>query len=486
MGDVMRILYRGRRFVAAAAVLIAAMACGALSPAIAQPQVIVVSGADKHAGEFIIPVNKSQVLRLDVPLKDLLIGNAEIADVLALTDRTIYLLGKSIGSTSLTLYGRDKELIAVMDIVVTYDIDGIKTKLFETLPEEDIEVRAVGSSIMLSGIVSSSSRISDIMKITSNFTGGEGNITNLMTVQGSQQVMLQVRFTEVSRGLGRDIDANFAILGDDFNLISGLDNVVSDFVTTGSAVGVVNKNLGGGFSLSLFFNALESKGAARTLAEPNLIALSGETASFLAGGEFPVPVNQDDGDGITIEFKEFGISLAFTPTVLADGLINIVLALEESSIDNTITAAQQTVGSSFNIVPGLVTRRANTTVELRDGQSFVIAGLLRDDYNDTVSQFPFLGDLPVLGALFRSADFARAESELMILITPRLVQPVAAGSLAAVGDNYLRPSDVDLFLFGRVEAPGSGMPLQVGAVGSNALAAQSAGGIDGAYGHIIK
>jgi pilus assembly protein CpaC len=446
-----------------------------VDPAAAQPQVIVVSGQDRHAGEFIIPINKSQVLRLDVPLKDLLVGNAEIADVLALTDRSVYVLGKSIGSTSLTLYGADKQLIAVLDLVVSYDVDGLKAKLFEVMPEENIEVRVAAGSLMLSGVVSGSSQLSHAMNIASRYAGGDENITNLLSVQGSQQVMLQVRFAEVLRGFSRDIDFNFNIFGDDWGLFSGSVNPNA----FGSAGTIGDVSLGGGTSLNLFFDALEGKGHSRTLAEPNLTALSGDTASFLAGGEFPIPVPQDD-NVVTIEFKEFGISLAFTPTVLGDGLINLVVDIEESQIDRTRTPA---IVEGF-VVPSLLTRRADTTVEVRDGQAFAIAGLLRNDFADTISQFPGLGDLPVLGALFRSTDFERQESELVILVTPRLVQPSPAGTLSTPADTFIPPTDTDLFLFGRLEAPGSGMGTGV----SNAAAfeAQSAGGIDGAYGHIVK
>jgi pilus assembly protein CpaC len=462
------------------AVAVALVVAGAfglvVDPAAAQPQVIVVSGQDRHAGEFIIPINKSQVLRLDVPLKDLLVGNAEIADVLALTDRSVYVLGKSIGSTSLTLYGADKQLIAVLDLVVSYDIDGLKAKLFEVMPEENIEVRVAGGSLMLSGIVSGSSQLSHAMDIASRYAGGDGNITNLLSVQGSQQVMLQVRFAEVQRGFSRDIDFNFNILNDDFFFLSG--SAAPSAQAFGNA-GTIDTSLGGGTRMDLFFDALEGKGHARTLAEPNLTALSGDTASFLAGGEFPIPVPQDDSV-VTIEFKEFGISLAFTPTVLGDGLINLSVSIEESAIDQTRTPA---IIEGF-IIPSLLTRRADTTVEVRDGQSFAIAGLLKNDFTDTISQFPGLGDLPVVGALFRSTGFNRQETELVILVTPRLVQPSPAGALTTPADTFIPPTDTDLFLFGRMEAPGSGMGTNVS--NASAFEAQSAGGIDGAYGHIVK
>ncbi len=243
----------------------------------------------------------------------------------------------------------------------------------------------------------------------------------------------------------------------------------------------------------------------KTLAEPNLIALSGDTASFLAGGEFPIPVEEDDS--ITIEFREFGVSLSFTPTVLEDDLINLILTTEVSAIDQSLTSLVAGVG-----VPGLATNRTTTTVELRDGQSFAISGLLQDDFQDQVRQFPWLGDIPVLGTLFRSSDYQRSESELVVAITVHKVQPAPAGTIVTPADRFVPPSDADLFLFGRTEAPESGLGAYAtghsvtgqaapGAAEGSAtkvsqpavavpdggvLAAQRAGGIEGTYGHIIK
>jgi len=204
-------------------------------------------------------------------------------------------------------------------------------------------------------------------------------------------------------------------------------------------------------------DALERKGAIITLAEPTLIALSGETASFLAGGEFPVPVSQgnNNNSNFTVEFKPFGVSLAFTPTVLADGVINLVVAPEVSSIDSSASIVIDNL-----TIPGLQTRRARTVLELRDGESFALAGLLRRDFQDTVRQFPLLGSIPIIGTLFRSSGFQREETELVIIVTPRLVKPVRAGTLKAPTDRVGPPSDADLFLLGRTvgQAPGAASP----------------------------
>ena len=470
MTQVIRQGYGLRTFVFATAWLIAvAIAVQAW----AQPKIVIQGDETKHAGEFVVAINKSQVLQLDVPFADLLVGNSAIADVLALTDRSIYILGKALGSTSLTIYGREKKLIAVLDLVVSADIEGLKARLFEIMPKEKVEARTANGAVVLSGTISSATNMSKIMAVAERFA--PGLVTNLMSVEGSQQVMLKVRFVEVKRTILQDLGFNFKIFEGDFSFTSGntfLSNTTFDPFGVASILGGTI----GAVGIDVLLNALETKGLTKTLAEPNLIVLSGDTASFLAGVEFPIEVVQSGdtvgGDAtITIEFKEFGVSLAFTPTVLDDSLINLVVNAEVSALDTSVAVRG---------VPGLTTRRATTTVELRDGQSFAIAGLLQDDFSDTIDQLPLLGEIPILGALFRSSQFKKNETELVIIVEPHLVRPAPAGSLATPADNFIPPSEADIWLFGRVEAPGSGIPRDGG------LAAKGAGGIEGHYGHIIK
>jgi len=476
-----------------ATVWLLALACAV--QASAQPKIVVQSNENRHAGEFLVPINKSQVLQLDVPFKDLLVGNSDIADVLALSDRSIYVLGKSLGSTSLTIYGREKELIAVVDLVVSPDVEGLKQKLFEIMPEETIEVRAVNGSVLLSGQISSTSRLDTALAIAERFA--PNLVTNLMTVAGSQQVMLKVRFAEVNRDLTKQLGFNLLAIDNDIPgaLASGTGASFSvlNGVSTGtvaSASGVFGSIFGafsaGSLTVDMLFDALETKGLSKTLAEPNLIALSGDTASFLAGGEFPIPVAQSGGgtgggnnSTITVEFKQFGVGLSFTPTVLDDGLINLVVKPEVSTISRESSAGAVT--QSGFAVPALITRRATTTVELRDGQSFAIAGLLQSQFSDGLSQLPGIGDVPVLGALFRSSDFKQNETELVIIVEVHLVKPSAAGTLATPTDRFIAPNEPDLWLFGRLESPQSGLPRE-----GDALSASGAGGISGHYGHIIK
>jgi pilus assembly protein CpaC len=465
------------------------MAIAAVQSGLAQPVVSTDEQAAKFAGEFIVPINKSQILKLEEAFTDLLVGNPDIADVLALTDRTVYVLGKKLGATSLTIYGGEKRLIAVIDLVVTYDIEGLKAKLFELVPGERVEVRAVADSVVLSGNVSSSENLSSAMAVAERYAPGA--VTNLLKVRGSQQVLLEVKFAEVQRSISKALGLRNLVRfeGTDFTFNTGINLPLAPGLPPDPIIPItegfgVTEFLGtpGSWTLNFLFDFLETRGVVKTLAEPNLVVLSGETASFLAGGEFPVPVPQT-GAGqaatITIEFKEFGVSLSFTPTVLGEGLINLVVAPEVSALD--FTTGVTVLGTT---VPGLTTRRASTTVELRDGQSLAIAGLLQDNFTDNIKQFPWLGDIPILGALFRSTDYQTEQTELVIVVTPRLVTPVMAGTIVTAADTFVPPSDRDLFLFGRLEDPFSGQ-MPVAAEAGHVLGAR-AGGLTGQYGHIIK
>jgi len=240
----------------------------------------------------------------------------------------------------------------------------------------------------------------------------------------------------------------------------------------------------GGGDLTFLFDALEQKGIVKTLAEPNLVAMSGDTANFLAGGEFPIPVSQSNSNGtgsnafasITVEFKQFGISLAFTPTILQDGLINMVVNPEVSAIDPTVSVQLGTI-----VIPGIKVRRAHTTVELRDGESFTVAGLLSDDYKSDIRQYPFLGDLPIIGALFRSTGYQQDQTELVIVVTPHLVTP-KRGPTATPVDSFVPPSDFELFLFGNTRGKAANVRPEDRALMS---ADPGKGGLDGPYGHVL-
>ncbi|MCZ6847935.1 MAG: type II and III secretion system protein family protein [Alphaproteobacteria bacterium] len=439
-----------------------------------------------HAGEFIVAINKSQILKLDVPFTNISIGNPKIADVLALTDRTMYILGKGLGSTSLTIFGPKRKLIAVADLIVTYDIEGIKARLHELLPAEKLEVRTVGDSVFLGGYVSTAGTADKAMKIASRFAPGK--VTNLMRVAAAQQVMLQVRFAEVQRSAMKEISTSLAVQNSAGSGVSfgGGGSGLSNFILgTGGAVALntIEATLGlkiFGLSIQALFSALETKGFARTLAEPTLIALSGSTASFLAGGEYPIRTSDGDGN-VNTTFKEFGVRLEFTPTVLDRNRINLVLTSEVSQLDFALAAkVGEEDGLEPTDIPPLSTRSTSTTVELGDGQSFAVAGLIQNDFDDSITQVPWLGSVPILGALFRSSEFIRQETELVMVVTPYIVKPVSADQIVLPTDKFLPPSEKDFFLLGKIRhdvpnvAPTSGPGGQIG------------GGIAGAYGHIVE
>ena len=466
----------------------AALAAASLAGlAFAQPALAQVSVAEGvHAGELDVPINKSQVLRTDRPYSKALIGNPAIADVLPLTDSSIYVLGKANGTTSLTLYDRSNRLIAVLDVVVGPDVMTLKRQLSEVMAGDDVSARISNDSIVLEGIVSSSVAADRAVQLAETYAPGK--VVNLLAIGSAQQVMLEVRFAEVKRSALKQIGLNWDVMSDGGKLggvigggagLSSNNGTTSTTTTVGGVTttvtgqapatlshgaitdsfGIISRAFrafGSNFNVTL--DALERKGAITTLAEPTLVALSGETASFLAGGEFPVPTVQSGGGGgqgnggtaITVEWKPFGVSLGFTPTVLADGVINMVVQPEVSSIDPTASIVINNL-----TIPGLQTRRAKTVVEMRDGESFALAGLLRKDFQDTIRQVPFLGSIPIIGALFRSTGFQHEETELVIIVTPRLVRPVRAGALKAPPDRVGPPNEADLLLNGRTD---SGVP----------------------------
>lgn len=460
-----------------AALLGAALAAlGAVQPAAAQ---VAVAG-NVNAGELNVPVNKSQVLRSDRPYSKALIGNPDIADIVPITSTSVYVLGKKSGTTSLTLYDNSSRLIAVVDVVVGPDVLTLKRQLSDLMPGSQVSARMSNDSIVLDGVVPSALDADRAVQVAETFAPGK--VVNMLSLGSAQQVMLEVRFAEVNRSSLSQIGLNWDVLSDSGRLqgVTGGGASTAPVTIGGTVVGTqllhgaitdsfgiiarTFRAFGANFNVQL--DALERKGAVNTLAQPTLIALSGETASFLAGGEFPVPTVQSVGGGTTggtaaaytVQWKPFGVSLAFTPTVLADGVINLVVQPEVSSIDPS--AAVVINGLS---IPGLQTRRAKTVVEIRDGESFAMAGLIRKDFQDTVRQVPLLGSLPIIGALFRSTGFQHQQSELVIIVTPRLVRPVPAGSLKLPTDRVSPPNAADLLLNGRTDtgAPAMNRTLDI-------------------------
>ena len=492
------------------AALVATALAAVLAAAPAAAQVSTVSAAEGvHAGEIAVPVNKSQVIRADRAYSKALIGNPEIADVLPLTDQSLYVLGKKMGTTSLTLYDRSNTLIAVVDVVVGPDVISLRRQLSELMPIDGVGARISNDSIVLEGIVPNAVVADRAVQIAESYAPGK--VINLLSVGSSQQVMLEVRFSEVKRSSLKQLGISSFLSGSGDNGFVGVIGSGAGLVGNGpprlgaiaDSFGILQRNFNIlGLNINATLDALERKGAVTTLAEPTLVALSGETANFLAGGEFPVPVAQNAsggaGDGesssaITVEWKPFGVSLAFTPTVLADGVINMVVAPEVSSIDPSASIEINNL-----TIPGLQTRRARTTVELRDGESFALAGLLRRDFQSTVRQFPILGSIPIIGTLFRSSGFQRDETELVIVVTPRLVRPVRPQNLKLPTDGAKPPNEADLFLLGRTDTgvppvpefdpPPLGRPIvttPVAPAAPGGSAERKPTGFEKEYGHVL-
>ncbi|SDY76368.1 type II and III secretion system protein family protein [Citreimonas salinaria] len=459
-----------------AAALMGITAGVALPPPSAQADTlrIVRSGTDSVLS---VPMNRAVVVESDIPFAELSIANPAIADISSLSDRSIYVLGKSPGTTTLTILDGQGQLITNVDVRVAADVAEFKERLGQILPGETIEVRTANDGIVLSGVVSSTLKMERALELAQRYA--PERVSNLMSVGGVQQVMLKVRFAEMQRSVAKSLRASIAANGTALGgtLDLGTGNAAGSLATPTPSGGDIEGGVlfgfdAGGLEVGILLEALESKGVVRTLAEPNLTALSGQEAKFLAGGEYPVPVAQTD-DTTTVEFKPFGVELNFIPRVVDGDLINLELKAAVSSIDTN-----NGIDIGDIRIDGFRRRETSTTVEMRDGESFAIAGLLQDDFRDVSGQVPWLGDIPILGALFRSADYAREQSELVIIVTPHLVTPTRGEALALPTDRVVPPTERDLFLYGRVSG-GSSAPTR-GAAGE--VARQD---FSGSYGYVM-
>jgi len=451
----------GRRLERRRPSLLAMVAASAVTLAVnltaigeAQAERLIQIGAQKRSATVQVYIGKSEDVRTDTSFVEITVGDPEIADVNPLTDRALSILGKKNGTTRVSIYAEGKKLIGVFDVEVVQDTSLLQSEITKRFPYAKVNVTAVNGRIMVSGIAPDAATLDRIVQIARQFGP---DIINTVQVTSPQQVMLEVRFVEATRQASRELGVQWNRFGDRSIVNIGDRASASQLPVTGDvAAGVLSGTAPFGFMIArmvasgvdtqLAINALEQRGLARSLAEPNLVALSGDTASFLAGGEYPVPVPGTLGQ-VSIEYKRYGVGLAFTPTVLGGGLINMKIEPEVSQLDTSHPV--QVAGIS---VPPLIVRRASTTVELRDGQSFVIGGLLQSNGKNALQQLPWIGDVPVLGALFRSASYQKDETDLAIIVTPRLVRPARPGDVVKSPlESTLPANDVDLFLMGKTE-----------------------------------
>jgi pilus assembly protein CpaC len=497
----------GAAVVAALAAAVVFAACGAVRAQIVE---------DAPVHRTTITLNKSKTLTFKQPFATAAIGSPDIADLLPMTDHTLYVQAKKVGTTNISVFDKDKRLVAVVDLEVTLDTTSLHGKIAASTGSAGINVTSANGQVVLSGEASdavAAARAFDVAKgVASNATGKDTPVINAMQVAPSQQVMLKVRFLEVDRAAQRDLGVNW--FGGNKNGIgfSGLGAISNSATSTASATttnGATSTNavtsIGGaigsgvfpgaasvsqpfgallaqvintnGLRIDALISALEDKDLVKTLAEPNLISQSGQRAQFFAGTEIPVPTVQP-GAGIggvpnvSTQYYPCGVTLGFEPTVLNTGLINLHLTPQVCAVAQTTSP----VVVNGTAIPQLTTRSADTNVELRDGQSFAIAGLLQAQDVNQLSQLPWIGNVPVLGALFRSTNYQKAETDLVVIVTVHLVRPVPPSKhLATPFDTTLPANDVDLFLMSDTERKKKYTEFVTGG-----------GGLQGPYGHILE
>ncbi len=479
-----------------------------------------------------VPLYKSTTVRLPQPAKRVSVGNPGVADIVILHSQELQIVGKSLGATNLVVWDKNSRVQASYNIEVVHDLVTLQDKLHALLPGESIRTTSAQENIVLSGEVKNASQMQAAVALAESFIpecieavtqgdGGKGAVTalpgvgkgrdcdkgkvvNLMQVGGAQQVMLEIKVAEMARTVLKTMDADVNIynLGKrgGFGAVEGGANFpnsggpvlagpggpigpnVDLFDPVAPAIdnsGIFFSYLKGDLFLQAVLEISRRKGLAKILSEPTLTTLNGQEAEFLSGGEFPIPVPQGTGNSITIEFKEFGVGVKFIPVVLDSGRINLKLnvAVSELSQDNNVQLAAAGTASAF-VIPSLTKRSAKSTVELANGQTIGIAGLISDNTREFVDKLPGLGDIPGLGALFRSQEFRSGQTELVIFVTPHLARPISQAKISLPTDSFVPPSDRDFYLMGRMEAKdakdGKAAPRRV------ARPESSKGGIEGA------
>ena len=431
---------------------------------------VIASFAPAHAADesrFLrMGLNKSIAIRLPVAAKDVLVGNPAIVDAVVRTRTTAYLFAKANGQTNIFFFDNAGRQILNLDIEVAVDTKALKQLLDRTLPDNQIKIDTVADSIILRGVAASAGEAQQATDLTARFLGaggvdGSAKVVSAMTIAAREQVTLRVRIAEVQRDvlkqLGVDYNAAFSsgsfaagmLTSNPFALNGALAGAATLPVNPISGLGgrriQAGSRLTYGNNIDAFIQAMEQDGLLRTLAEPTLTAISGESAKFLAGGEFPIPVSQGENGSIAVEFKEFGVALGYSPVVLSSGRISLKINTEVSE-----TTTQNSVSIRGITVPALTTRKAETTIELPSGGSMIMAGLIRDQTKQVIAGLPGAKDLPILGQLFRSRDFQKNTSELTVMVTPFIVKPVNERELTNPVEKLSIATDRQTILFGRL------------------------------------
>jgi pilus assembly protein CpaC len=448
----------------------------------ADARVVTISthGASTHQ-RLVLALDKAAVVQLDADARDVLVSNPDLVDAVVRTPRRIFLLATKVGQTNAFFFDAQGKQILSLDIRVEKDVFDLAGLLKSSLPNSSIQVQAMNDTVVLTGSVSSALESTRAAMLAASFTGDPKKVVNMISIAGGQQVMLKVRIAEMDRNIAKQFGVNLAaakIVGGSTPIVASTQNqfslvgqALSDLSGTQvgqvCAGGIANgaSNPYGALTNGLGqtcriqnniqgqLQALDRVGLVHLLAEPNLTAVSGETARFLAGGEFPIPVAKDNQGNITVEFKQFGVGLSFTPVVLSSGMISLQLSSEVSELTNTGSfLLQGSAGGGALNIPALSVRRTQTTVELPSGGSFAVAGLMQHNTKQVIDGFPGVKDLPVLGALFRSRDFADDQTELVVLVSAYLVEPTSETALSSPTDGFMTPTDPETLLLGRLNA----------------------------------
>lgn len=394
-----------------------------------------------------IEVGKSRIINSPKQIRRASLADPKFADALVLSPTQIYLVGKQVGETNLTLWDQNEQVLKMYELRVVLGLTWLKEQIYELLKEKDIQITANQDYIALSGTVTTAINLTHVLVLAEAFAPKK--VLNLLQVGGNHQVMIEVRIAEMNRSLARRLGINFSVInGNDFGITNLAGLVSSEFAgstithTASSAVNALFRIQAGSMVWSTFIDALKTQGLVKILAEPNLVTTSGQEATFLAGGEVPILISGALGTN-SIEFKQFGVAVTFKPTVLSPDKISMQVTPEFSEIDDSRGTV---VG-----VPAFLTRRVSTVIELADGQSFAIGGLIQDSVRESLSKYPFLGDIPILGMLFRSSQFERNETELIIIVTPHIVKPLNTKKLSLPTDGFVEPDDFTFYILGELE-----------------------------------
>jgi pilus assembly protein CpaC len=457
------------RTAALAAALLAA-ALTPVAPAIgADAHVPVIKVAASEATSRFIPLGIGKSVAIDLPadIKDVLVADPTIANAVVRSSRRVYMIGVKIGQTNIFFFDADGKQIAGFDIAVTRDLNGVRAALKQTMPEADIRIEGVGDGVMLSGSAASAGESQQAFDLASRLVGDGTKVVNGIAVRGRDQVMLKVMVAEVRRDvikqLGIDLSGSFNYGTNVVNF-----NTQNPFSVTGQALD--NTNIAGSFkNVNATLRAMERAGVVRTLAEPNLTAISGETASFVAGGEFPIPngLSCDTTKSppvcqAQVDFKKFGVSMVFTPVVLSEGRISLKVMTEVSDLSSENALTLSVPGSSQTLtIPSISTRRAETVVEVPSGGSLALAGMIQEQTKQQINGLPGLMQIPILGTLFKSRDYVNHQTELMVLVTPYVVRAVAQKQLSRPDDGFADPSDPSSILLGRLNRIYGAAPAKV-------------------------